>query len=51
MSNNDYLTLKISGCTVLIDVEDAQEEAALIYNSAAIKYHGEFAALNIVKGG
>lgn len=34
-----------------LGVFKTQEEAAIAYNKAALKYHGEFALLNTVKGG
>ena len=41
--------IKINGHSIYLGNFCSESEAALIYNDAAIKYHGEFAKLNEVK--
>jgi hypothetical protein len=43
--------LKIEGKRVHLSQHTTEAEAAQAYNEAAIKYHGEFAFLNLVKEG
>ena len=41
--------IMLNGKTVYTGCFDNKEEAALAYNKVAIKYHGEFAKINIIQ--
>ena len=42
-------TITVNNICIFISDYDSKEDAAKAYNQAAIKYHGEFARLNIIE--
>ena len=42
-------TIQVNGKSINLGRFASEEEAALVYNKAALKYHGEFARLNDVQ--
>ncbi len=51
MKKNGKWEVKIwvNGKSIFLGIYSTQEEGALAYNRAAVKYHGEFANLNIIQ--
>lgn len=49
--NNGYLIAQIKADGILhrLGSFDNEKDAAIAYNEAAIKYHGEFASLNVIE--
>lgn len=48
-SSRFFASIKIGGKKIHLGYFGDESEAALAYNEAAIKYHGEFARLNIIE--